>query len=155
MATDSISYYRRKLNLTQGQFVFREAGELPHHVAYSAGKEAYQEHQWLKAVDNMEAAVKMFLEAMEDCRLMCEDIVLVNLTQSDSSADKQEKLEREGLLPDSIEWHQLMLSLVRSLLECRTLCHDKMATINGDYHDKYLSGHFDYLQYAYFKCEFH
>lgn len=154
MIIDSISYYRSELNLERDQFVFREAGELPHHRVYAVGKEAYQQHQWLKSVDNMETAVKMYLEAMEDCRLMCEDIALVNLTNPDNSAEKQEKLEQEGFLPDSVEWHQLMLSLVRSLLQCRTLCRDKMATINGVYQDKYLAGHFNHLQYAYFKCEF-
>ena len=84
---------------------------------------------------------------------MCEDVVFINLTHPQTSVNRQEKMDQEEMFQlDSMEWHQLAHSLVKSLLECRTQCLDKMATINGVYKSKYLLDHFNHLQFAYFKC---
>ena len=97
---------------------------------------------------SLESAVDLYLEIMEKCRLSCEVVVFVNLTHPETTTARQEKLEREGFLPDSMEWHLLIRSLVRSLLECRSHCRDKMATVNGTYKSNYLSDHFNHLQFT-------
>lgn len=149
MAINSLNFYRSKLNISQDYLMYREPGQLAHNKAYIAGVSAYQNNQWLKAVDNFELGVSSLLEAMNECRLMCEDIVFINLTHYEISVNRQ---EQEMFRLNSMEWHQLVHSLVRSLLVCRTQCLDKMATINGVYKAKYLSDHFNHLQFAYFKC---
>ena len=149
MAINSLEFYRTKHNISQDHLMYREPGELAHNKAYIAGVSAYQNNKWLEAVDNLELAVSSLLEAMDECRLMCEDIVFVNLTNSQAIVKRQ---DQDMFRLDSMEWHHLVHSLVKSLLECRTQCLDKMATINGVYKAMYLSDHFNHLQFAYFKC---
>ena len=153
MATDSIKYYLSKLKHSHNYLVYREPGQLKHHAAYNRGVGAYHSARWLEAADSLESAVDLYLESMEKCRLSCEDIVFVNLTHPETTTARQKKLEREGFLPDSMEWHLLIRSMVRSLLECRSHCRDKMATVNGTYKSNYLSDHFNHLQFTYFKCK--
>ena len=80
MAINSLKFYRSKLNISQDNLVYREPGQLAHNKAYIAGVSAYQNNRWLEAVDNLELGVSSLLEAMDECRLMCEDIVFINLT---------------------------------------------------------------------------
>ena len=153
MAINSLKFYRSKLNISQDHLMYREPGQLAHNTAYIAGVKAYRNQRWLEAVDKFELAVSSLLEAMKECRLMCEDFVFINLTHPQTSVNRQEKMDQEEMFQlDSMEWHQLAHSLVKSLLECRTQCLDKMATINGVYKSKYLLDHFNHLQFAYFKC---
>ena len=94
-----------------------------------------------------------YMAAMNECQLMCEDVVYVNFTDPRMSLTKFKILEEAEIVPDSMEYYQLLKVIVEKYLKCRTDCDSWMATINGKYYPKYLPGHFNHLQYAYYKCK--
>lgn len=155
MILDALKYYRKHLNLSKDDIISREPGLQSHQQHYLTAKQSYNNGQWLKSAENFELAIALYKESLNDCLLLCEDVVFVNMTTSLLSEDKKEKLEEYGLMPDSMEYYNLLRNIIVPYLKCRIDCHNRMATVNGKYHDKYLSGHFHYLQFDYFKCKSH
>ncbi len=155
MIVKSIKFYKKSLELVSDddEFSAREPGLSLHHQKYADAKNAYGEEEWLKSAELLEEAIDGYVTAIKDCLLMCEDVVYVNFTDPNSSQSKLNILEYAKLLPDSMEYYQLLKAILKNHLKCRTNCETWMSTINGKYYDKYLPGHFDHLQYSYYKCE--
>lgn len=152
MITNSIDYYRKKLDLKADEFVSTEPGLSPHQVAYKTGRVAYENQEWLKSVEFMETAVDLYLKDLDECLLRCDDTLAVNMSKH-VSVEKATLLSDHYITLDSMEYYQLLLFQINRLLECRAQCRVRMDTLNGKYYDKYLPGHFNHLQFSYFKCE--
>ena len=75
----------------------------------------------------------------------------VNLTQKDMNPQKKAKYDEHEFVANTMEYYQLLVVIIRELLECRVDCHKRMATINAEFTEDYLSTHFHYLQYDYYK----
>ena len=153
MIITSISYYRKHLELAQTEFLYREPGMKTHQITYEAARAAYSKDKWLESSDLLEQALEQYETALNDCLLMCEDVVYVNFTQNGFTEEQVVLLEDIEMLPDAMEYYQLLKVIIQNHLKCRTNCHNWMATVNGDYYDRYLPGHFHHLQFSYFKCE--
>lgn len=154
MILKALQYYREKLQLSRDNITSREPGLLPHHEHYLTGKTAYNAKEWLKSADNMEAALLQYKSTLNDCLMMCDDAVFVNMSRSDINKETMMKFEDLKITLDSMEYYTLLQNMIIVYLKCHTDCHKWMATVNGEYFDKYLAGHFHYLQYDYYKCKF-
>ena len=142
-----------------------------------SGKRSYSKEHWLEAADHFEQALTLYAEALGDCYLLCEDGININLTQPNMNAEKQTLYEKYGLKAEMMEYNQLLIEVIKKVrhplvcadltawhsntdviliyqvLACRIACHDRMAVIEGHTHPNYLSEHFNYLQYSYYKCK--
>ena len=152
MITSSIAYYRQELGLKADDYISVEPGLSPHQRAYKEGRRAYESKEWLKSVELIESAVDLYLKDLEECRLHCEDILAVNMSKY-MSVEKATLLSDRKITPDSMEYYQLLTFQISHLLECRAECRVRMDTLYGKYHEKYLPLLFNYMQFAYFKCE--
>lgn len=139
------------MELTSDDNPSREPGMTLQQQKYDKSKEAYGEEKWLEAAELLEEAINDYMEATNKCLLMCNDVIYVNFTDPDMPESTYKLLEEMGFLPDSMEYNDLLKALIKEYLECRTGCQDKMATVNGQYYEKYLPGHFNHLQYTYYK----
>lgn len=153
MIVNSIAYYRKKLGLSKEDVVSREPGKMHHQQFYTSARSAYTSGEWLKSAVLIEKAIKEYKNSLNDCYLVCDDINVINITGDDVSPEKDNKLEEYEILPDSLEYYELLRSIVLSYLKCRSDCRVRTATVDGEFFDKYLPGHFHYLQFNYFKCE--
>jgi FK506-binding protein 2 len=144
MITNAIRYYRRHLDdITEPEVE-------PHHRYYLDSKEAYENGNWLESAEKMELALSLYQESLKDCLTLCEDIIHVNLTLTESKA---RKLDENHLFLDSHDYYNLLRSIIIPQLRCRINCRDALATIRGKHVQKYLASHFDYLQFNYFKLK--
>ena len=116
------------------------------------GKAAYDHQMWLKSSDHFERSLTLYSETLNDCALRCEDILVVNLTQRDMNPQKKAKFEEYSFVPDTMEYYQLLVTVIREVLACRVNCQRSMATIEGDFVNQFLSSQFHYLQFNYYKC---
>ena len=57
----------------------------------------------------------MYKAELSDCQLLCEDVFTVNLTQPDMNEQKREHFEEYSLVPDSMEYYQLMATLIKDV----------------------------------------
>ena len=73
----------------------------------SAAKQAYGSQRWLEASDLFELSLVKFRESLEDCYLLCEDVVHVNLTQPDMSPIKNALLREYGFQSDTMEYYEI------------------------------------------------
>ena len=78
---------------------------------------------------------------------------MVNLTQKDMNLQKQAKFDEYSFVPDTMEYYQLLVTIIREVLACRVNCHRRVATIEGEFVEQYLSSQFHYLQFNYYKCK--
>ena len=78
----------------------------------------------------------------------------VNLTQKDMSLQKKAKFDEYEFVPDTMEYYPLLVTIVKEVLVCRIGCHEEMASKHLEVVENYLSLHFHYLQFCYYKCEF-
>ena len=117
------------------------------------GVEAYEKEHYLEAVDNFESALPLYHEALSNCYLLCEDMLVMNITDDNMSTTFQDMLDFYGLTVDMMDYYPLLMTAVKELLECRIRCHDDVARINGQVYENYLPNHFHYLQFSYYKCE--
>lgn len=153
MIVKSIAYYRKKLGLSQEDVVSREPGKMRHHEHYTTARGDYTSGKWLESAVLIEKAIDEYKHSLNDCYMLCDDINVINITGDDVSPEKDEKLEEYDILPDSLEYYELLRSIILSYLKCRSDCRIRAATADGEFFDKYLPGHFHYLQFNYFKCE--
>ena len=116
------------------------------------GKAAYEQQMWLKSSDYFERSLTLYPEALNDCALRCEDILVVNLTQKDMNPQKKAKFEEYSFVPDTMEYYQLLGTVIREVLACRVNCQRSVAIIEGNFVNQFLSSHFHYLQFNYYKC---
>lgn len=151
MILNAIKYYREQLELTNNDFPSREAGLLTHHEHYLAGRTAYNDENWLESADQFEAALVKYKETLSNCLILCDDVLFLNMTQEFVDPGINIKLKKMKLAPDTMDYYTLLRSIIHNYLTCHTKCHSWMATVNGEYFDKYLAGHFHYLQFDYFK----
>lgn len=119
------------------------------------GLNAYENEHYLEAVDLIESALPMYRQALNNCLLMCEDILVVNITDRDMSQGMREIMDHYvySLSVDMLEYHSVLATAVREVLECRVRCHDDMARVKGEVLEDYLPHHFHYLQFSYYKCK--
>ena len=153
MILNAIKYYREQLELTNNDFPSREAGLLSHHEHYLAGRTAYNDKKWLESADQIEAALTKYKETLSNCLILCDDVLFLNMTHESVDSETNIKLNKMKLAPDAMDYYALLQSMIHNYLTCHTKCHSWMATVNGEYFDKYLAGHFHYLQFDYFKSK--
>ena len=84
---------------------------------------------------------------------MCDDILPINLTQANMSESRRSLIAAYREEVDSMEYHQLLVLVVREMLLCRGRCVERMATVNGQLKERYVSSHFDHLQFVYYKSK--
>ena len=141
------------------------------------GTRSYNEEHWLEAADHFERALTLYAEALSDCYLLCEDGINVNLTQPNMNFEKKSLYEKYGLKAEMMEYNELLIAVIKKVccihnllvvwqimfilvlsgfqvLSCRINCHDRMAVIEARSIPNYLSEHFNYLQFCYYKREF-
>ncbi len=75
---------------------------------YYAGRKAYNEEKWLEAVDLFESSLVLYQEELSTCRLLCEDVLSINLTQPDMNEQKRKLFEEHSLEPDAMEYYELL-----------------------------------------------
>lgn len=122
---------------------------------YIAGLEAYTNEHYLEAVDLIETALPLYREALDRCLLMCEDILVMNITDEDMTEGMREIMEHYStrIQPDMLDYYSVLTTAIREVLECRVRCHDDVARVKGKVLEDYLPHHFHYLQYSYYKCK--
>ena len=76
---------------------------------FALGEETYGSERWLEAVDWFELSLLNFKSSLEDCYLLCEDVVNVNLTQPDMSPMKKELLQEYGFKSDTMEYYDIQV----------------------------------------------
>ena len=108
----------------------------------------------MESSDHFERSLTLYQEALNKCLLLCEDVLAVNLTQEDMNPQKKAKFDDYSFVPDTMEYYQLLVTIIKEVLECRVSCPSRVATIEGKFVDKYLSSQFHYLQFDYYKCEY-
>lgn len=151
MCSEGLAFYRKQLELQNGEVVSRVPGKLPHHESYLVGKVAYESSEWQKSAAAFEEALVLYNEALERCQLVCEDSLQVNLSQHGVSAEKMAKFNQHKFTVDSMEYYALLTTIIREVLGCRIGCADKLATVEGVLIENYLQNHFHYLQFDYYK----
>ena len=119
------------------------------------GTDAYENEHYLEAVDHIETSLPLYRKALDQCCLMCEDMLVMNITDSNMSSQLREILHhyRDSLSVDMLDYHAVLVTAVREVLECRVRCHDDVARVKGRLLEDYLPNHFHFLQFAYYKCE--
>ena len=117
------------------------------------GIDAYESEHYLEAVDLIESSLPLYVEALNCCLLMCEDMLVMNITEEHMSEVMQEILDyyAPALKPDMMDYHTVLATAIREVLECKVQCHDDMARVNGEVLEDYFPKHFHYLQFAYYK----
>ena len=153
MIIEAIKYYRRQLNLSEDDIISRESGLQVHHQHYLNAKKAYSNGQWLQSAESMELAISDFKNSVNECLLLCEDIIFINMTTTGFDEKMLKNLEDYNLIPNFVDYYNILRAFLTYYLKCCIDCHDRMSTVNGKYHEKYLSSHFHYLQFDYFKCK--
>ena len=153
MILNALRYYREKLELSNDDFPSREPGLLLHHEHYLEGKKAYERKDWQESADHMEAALSQYKDTLYNCLTLCDDVLLLNMTHQSIDMKTNNLLDELKLIPNSMEYYTLLQNVIQTYLTCQTRCHSWMATVNGKHFDKYLAGHFHYLQYNYFKSK--
>lgn len=83
---------------------------------FYAGKEAYNREQWLEAMDAFENSLTLFKEALNDCYLLCEDVIYLNLTQPNMNSIKKSLLEEYGLISDTMEYYELLAVSIKEVI---------------------------------------
>ena len=106
-------------------------------------------------MDLIESALPPYREALELCQLLCEDMLVLNITEPNMSDGMREILDHYAniLQPDTLDYYSVLAFAVKEVLECRVRCHDEAARVRGEVLGDYLPHHFHYLQFAYYKCE--
>ena len=115
----------------------------------------YENENFLEAVDLIESALPLYLEALDRCQLLCEDMLVMNITETDMNDGMREVLQHytNSLRPDTLDYHSVFGTAIRELLQCRVRCHDDVARVKGKLLGDYLPHHFHYLQFSYYKRE--
>ncbi|XP_064394427.1 endoplasmic reticulum protein SC65-like [Halichondria panicea] len=149
----NLPFYREQLGLEQDQFVSREPIVSPSQTKFVAGKKAYNEEKWAEAVEQFESSLLLYQEELSTCRLLCEDVLSINLTQPDMNEQKRKLFEEHSLVPDAMEYYDLLALIVQEVLSCRVGCMEQVATKEGEVIEGYLPVHFNFLQYSYYKLE--
>lgn len=153
LVKSNVDFYRKTLKLGSDEFVWRETPILPHQDRFLAGVKAYEKESYLEAVDLIESALPLYIEALRNCELLCEDLLVMNITEPNMSAGMRAVLDHymDALEQDTLDYHSVMAHAIRELLECRVHCHSDLARVQGDALEDYLPHHFHYLQFAYYK----
>ena len=117
------------------------------------GLKAYESERYLEAVDFFESALPLYRQALDQCLLLCEDLLVMNITDSHMSQGMLEILDHYShlLSPDTLDYHSVLATAVREVLECRVRCYDDVARVKGEVLQDYLPHHFHYLQFSYYK----
>ncbi|KAE8744370.1 hypothetical protein FOCC_FOCC008974 [Frankliniella occidentalis] len=124
----NLKYYLAKPGIDVNSIVNYESEKFV--SLYTLGTEAYFKEEYDAAISNLEASLKEFFKASDECRADCEGPF------------------DQGWLPDftsSIANHFVYC------LKCKAKCQSKLSVLNGEKYDDFLATHFNYLQFAYYK----
>ena len=121
----------------------------------SPGLKAYDSEHYLEAVDLFESALPLYRQALDRCLLLCEDMLVMNITDSEMSQEMRDILAHysQVLWIDTLDYHSVLTTAVKEVLRCRVRCHDDVARVKGEVLQDYFPHHFHYLQFSYYKCE--
>lgn len=75
----------------------------------------YGQNNWLEAIDSFEASLVLFKDSLEDCYLLCEDMVHLNMTEPDMSPMKRDLLTEYGFKIDSMEYYDIMVTAIKEV----------------------------------------
>lgn len=103
-----------------------------HHELYEKGRIAYNEERWVETVNYFEEALKEYIKAYKECQMFC-DIELENHHQ---------------YIPGGVYGFHAQLLL------CRLGCPKKLSMLLNFPQPGYLSKHFDFLHFAYYKRKY-
>ena len=81
------------------------------HVA----KHDYNQQHWLESADGFEKGLVLYQEALQDCYMMCEDIIQVNLTDPNMDSQKITLYEDIKISADSMEYYELLATIVKEV----------------------------------------
>lgn len=93
-------------------FVLGPSGEC---LSCSVGKKAYNEEKWAEAAEQFESSLLLYQEELSTCRLLCEDVLSINLTQPDMNEQKRKLFEEHSLVPDAMEYYDLLALIVQEV----------------------------------------
>ncbi len=79
------------------------------------GQTAYLEEKWLEAVDFFESSLVLYQDERSSCRLLCEDVLSINLTQPDMNEQKRKLFEEHSLEPDAMEYYELLALITQEV----------------------------------------
>ena len=140
----SVSFYRQRLEISSNNFtVFRESGVSAQQEYYKNGMSAYKQKEWLKASDNFEACFSLYKKDMDECRLYCEDVMYINVSDSNDNMYRDQEATTEDV-------YTLMAKVIEPMVQCKVDCYRQMSTVNGVKQKGYLASIFSYLQFVYY-----
>ena len=127
--------------------MFREPGVSVQQELYNNAISAYKQKEWLKTIDNFEACFSLYKKDMDECRLYCEDVMYINVSESNVNMYEDQEATTEDV-------YLLMTKVIEPMAQCKVDCYRQLSTINGVKQKGYLASIFSYLQYVYYtgKC---
>jgi len=125
--SENVAYYLEQVDVDPDRLVNLEAPEFV--SPYLAGKANYALKDWAALVNNMEEAIRLYLQEEEFCRVQCEK-------------------------PFNMGWYPDFVSSVSNhftfCLKCKLNCATELHTINGHMEDDLLPLMYHYLQFGYY-----
>ncbi|KAL3842115.1 hypothetical protein ACJMK2_020167 [Sinanodonta woodiana] len=125
---DSMKYYRGLEGVTDEDFKDLERNDIQD--TYASGLNAYHASDWTSAIENFEESLRLYFEEEEKCRAACEG-------------------------PYSHKGHPDFTNAVADhflvVLFCQYKCEEKLSVFGKEFQPNFVSEHYNYLQYSYFK----
>ena len=127
--------------------MFREPGASIQQDLYNRAISAYKRKEWLEAIVKFEACFSLYKKDMDECRLYCEDVMYINVSDSIVNMYEDQVATTEDV-------YFLMTKVIEPMVQCKVDCYRQLSTINGVKQKGYLASIFSYLQYVYYtgKC---
>lgn len=75
----------------------------------------YNEGRWLEAVDLFENSLEVYKEGLQDCYLLCEDVVHLNLSEPNVNTMKKKLLDEYGFKSDTMEYYELLQMSIKEV----------------------------------------
>ncbi|KAK3603207.1 hypothetical protein CHS0354_036134 [Potamilus streckersoni] len=127
---NNLKYYKKLEGVTDEDFKDLESNAYQN--SYASGLHAYSASDWTSTVEHMEESLRLYFEEEEKCRAACE-----------------EKYSHKGH-PDftiAAADHYLVI------LICQYKCEEKLSAFGEEFQPNFVSEHYNFLQFAYFKVK--
>lgn len=155
----NLEYYLTFPDVAEEKVVDLEAA--PFVKMYVRGVQAYEDENYKEAVDEFENSLESYMESEEQCRIYCEGPFdqgwYPEFTSSVASKTRDSCLV---IFNKNIQYRRLLLILHHFLsdhfafcLKCKRGCSLGLNSVNGEFRSNLLISHYNYLQFAYYKCK--
>lgn len=149
MMIDNLNYYAKQKGFSPK--FFRDLKETEHQKFYIDGVSAYEKEIFNDAVGFFEDALNSFFEAESRCRILCDgpwaDPATIGRGQDQMNSGGGPGAFQKNQNDFSISFAEQFWSRLR----CRNNCTYHLSFIRGNYLPDFIPGHFNYLQFAYYK----